>query len=729
MKPFFFKFSLFTLLIACLTIVRCSLSQSLCQPKCITIQTPPNATRCTMREQKYFMEDRSPTRGGISKPVRVDLGPGWYLFRGDKYDFIALNFSWKLPKEFPVENLGKFQILIESEQKTRKNVRPNTREFGIDGNFTTLGKVSPLFYYDCYGRFGPAIIDPGDYFNVHITPYPKHLTDEDLKRFSLSFEIAAPTCDDKSLNNVETCRNSIKILQYFCNNRTVMLQYNLSAWKGNAATVSLCQPLSSNNPRCIDVRKQPYMPLSMTAMPIEIPAGRNLNEKFFVEIYKNEANVTPLRKKINFVKACPSPESASPLPLDIILPACVIASTALITTMLCLLRHVIWKRWFNDQTCPRKGIVAAKVIGDEKNPPPSVYIIFVDDHFRHRDIVSFLVTFEMWDKEKLCRKYTLWLEKAMALADKILVIWSHGAKRRWELRTSINTQQDDLCDLFTPVMIQIKEDLFRNQNVGKYLFAYFEYCSESDIPEDFRKQSFCQFKLMDQFEELYFHLKNIENFQTEFELKQEIIAFDQLLCPNITTFGPILKNAITEMCKFVKSHPTWHCTEKSSFHPAAGNTCEDLMSDENLETAQTEASKASYISDEAARRNIDAGHCPILQVRVHRTLQPRYCLWLGSHGWESMYENRQDFDSLSEDDCHLSELKPCLEPSFEIGHDLGTISNCHCMMRFSVHSCIDSIRTDCFTEDNFKCSNETLNLEQNISETQQVYETIETCMK
>jgi len=580
MKPFFFKFSLLTLLLACWTNVRCSLSQSLCLPKCITIQTPPNASRCELHEQKCFMKDRSPTTRGIAKPVEVDSGPGWYLFRADKYDFIALNFSWKLPKEFFVENLEGFQILIESEQKAQRKVgyQPDVMYFCIDGNFTTLGKVSPLFYYDCYGRFGPAIIDPGDYFNVHITPYQKYLTNVDLKRFSLSIEIAVPKCDDKSLKNMETCQNSINILQYFCNNRTAILQYSLSAWKGNAATVLLCQPLNSNNPRCIDVLKAyTDRPLRMTAMPIEIPAEKNLNQNFSVEVFNDQPDALRLRTRINFVKAC-----SSSLPLDIILPSCVIASIALITTMLCLLRHVIWKRWLDDQPCPCKGVRTARAIADEKNSFPSVYIIFVDDHFKHRDIVSkfasflyndlgFLVTFEMWDKEKLCKNYRLWLENAMALADKILVIWSPGAKRRWEVQTSIETYQAGLYDLFTPVMTQIKEDLLRNQNVGKYLFAYFEYCSESDIPEDFRELSFCQFKLMHQFVELYFRLKNTENFQTGLELKKEKVAFEKLFYPNVTKFGPILKKSISDMCKYVQNYPTWHCNENSTFQSAQGN--------------------------------------------------------------------------------------------------------------------------------------------------------------
>jgi len=127
-----------------------------------------------------------------------------------------------------------------------------------------------------------------------------------------------------------------------------------------------------------------------------------------------------------------------------------------------------------------------------------------------------------------------------------------------------------------------------------------------------------------------------------------------------------------------------------------------------------------------------------MQVCNDRSPQHRYCLRLNSHGSESMYENRQGFDSLSEDDNHESELKPCLEPSFEIGHcDFGTISNFNCAIsdpepsavRLCRHSFVDSIRADYFTEDNFKCSSETLNLEQNISDTQEIYQTIESCMK
>jgi len=677
------------------------------------------------------MKDRSPTTGGISKPVRVDSGPGWYLYRADKYDFIALNFSWKLPEEFLMENLEGFQILIDSEKSSRRKI--GYLYFCVSGNLTTITKDSLQFYYECYGKSGPAVIEPGDSFIVHITPYPRYQTPGDLKNYSLSIEIQAPTCHDKSLSNVEICQNSISVLKYFCNNRTFILHYSLSLWKGNRATVLLYHTINSNKFRNVRILESYYnMSLSMTAMPIKIRAEISLYEEFLVEVFNEAPDAQRLRTKISFAEACQSLKSVSPFQLGILVPACVIASVVLVTVMMCLLKPIIvFKRWSSDQPFTLKGVIAAKPTiadsrTDEKNHSPFIYIIFFDDHFKHRDIVSkfarflqndlgFIVIFEQWDEENLYSNYTSWLENAMALADKILVIWSPGAKKRWELQTSIETHQDDLYDLFTSTAMQIKKDLLRNQAERKYIFAYFEYCSESDIPEDFREISFSQFKLMGQFEKLYFLLKNGKNFQPGLKPKHEKVAFDQLFCPNVTEFGPILKTAITDMCKHVKSNPTWHCNGKSSFNSEKGNTCEYITSDESLRTAQTKARGATHFYDKVVVKNLHPAPSPKFKSRDHRTPQHPNCSWLNSNGFESGHENGQDFHSFSENNCRVSELKPRLESSFEIGHDFENTSNFDSAVRFSVHSFIDSIRADYFTEDNFKSNSETLNLEQKLN--------------
>jgi len=717
MKPIFCKFCLLTLLLACFTTARYSQNQSLCQPKCITAPNRPNDSGCKIQEQKCFMKDRSRTTGGIAKPVQVHSGPGWYLYRANQYDSIALNFSWKLPKEFLTKNLEGFRIVIQSEKRFRsiKAYQPDTIYFCIDGNLTANGKNSPQFYYDCYGKFDSAPVELGDYFTIYITPNSGNLTQEQFKMYSLSIGIQVPpNCDDESLRNVKTCKRSISVSKYVCNNRTAIVRYTLPQDKATTATFKLCRSRirSAETERCNDKVRAPNrsMPLSVTAMPIEVPDEKNWREGFFVEVHRNVQDDPRQQVRINFTDHCSSSESASPLPLGIVLPTCVVASVAFIIMVLCLLKTGIFKQCLIDQACPRKGVIAAKPKTlesrpDEKNRSPSIYIIFVDDHFKHKEIVSkfakflqndleFRVIFELWDQVKLHSNCTLWLENVMALADKILVIWSPGAKRRWELQTSIDTHQDDLYDLFTPVMIQIKKDLLRKQNVGKYFFAYFEYCSESDIPQAFHKQSFRQFKLMHQFEELYFRLKNTGNSQPGLERNQEKVAFDKIYCPKISTLDPILKNAISDMCIYVKNNPTWHCNEKSSLNTKKGNNFACYTSDKRQQTAQTKTSNAAYVSDKIVVRNFQAP---------------------------------DDCDSLSEDDCHSSELKPCFT-SFEIGHDFETTSHLNCTtpgpekssMRLSEHLFIDSIRADYFTEDNFKSSSETLYLEQNISETHQV---------
>ena len=199
----------------------------------------------------------------------------------------------------------------------------------------------------------------------------------------------------------------------------------------------------------------------------------------------------------------------------------------------------------------------------------SVYLLFVDDHPLHKEIVSSFATFlmrdlgfnvisELYQTREISEDLTGWIEKSLQHSKKVLVIWSPKALQRWKMHC-VDDNVLDKNDMFTPIIKRIRKDLFCHNNLLKYFFAYFDYCSKEDIPQEFiNDYSLSPFKLMNQIEELYFRLQGIEMYASGAVIKQEKVDFEKYIDPSINKFGHVLQKQIDEMCKYVKTEPLWY---------------------------------------------------------------------------------------------------------------------------------------------------------------------------
>ena len=430
---------------------------------------------------------------------------------------------------------------------------------------------------------------------------------------------------------------------------------------------------------------------------IQIPPDYNLFDSFSVEVFGNENVYVRQRTKITFVGVCPS-DSESSLSLYIIVTVFVVAFVAIT----CLLLWFGFKKWMKHKACLSQQTapdLKFSVVERRKiNTVVSVYIVFVDDHPKHTDVVvkfaSFLqkdlgfdVIFEMWDSENVSRNCTSWIESSMAKANKIIVIWSPGARIRWEQHTSCHTIQTDLADLFTPVVMQIKKDFLWNQNMGKYFFAFFEYCSESDIPEVFHEQLFCQFRLMQHIEKLYFLLTNVEKFQPGFELKQDKVAFNSVFDLSVNELGPLLKSSIVDMCTYVKDNPTWYVSKKQGRKEIQAHVTEPLIADVKKPVGSSQSIRSACI----------VHHCDDAYTQSS-SLLPGYVL----EGDSIYVEDKVDANHGSEE-------------SFEVGHELESslgpdsvaLEEKACLLQTSVQSCDELLAAGAFSFKSLKhCSSQ-----------------------
>ena len=198
-----------------------------------------------------------------------------------------------------------------------------------------------------------------------------------------------------------------------------------------------------------------------------------------------------------------------------------------------------------------------------------LFIAFTNDHAMHQNIVINFVNFlqadlgfqvycELFSDQEISLDPVAWVEKCLTIADKVLILWSPGGVQKWN---NENVDDNIKNDLFTPVLRRVRNDIFHNVNVGKYCFGYFDYCTKASIPEVFAEPRVYHFKLMKQFDDLYFRLKGIERYLPGCVLKIDEVTHDGYCNRDITQYRSALNDSINVMNKYVVNHPQWHIEE------------------------------------------------------------------------------------------------------------------------------------------------------------------------
>ena len=108
-------------------------------------------------------------------------------------------------------------------------------------------------------------------------------------------------------------------------------------------------------------------------------------------------------------------------------------------------------------------------------------------------------------------------------------------------------------DLFSPVLKNIKTDLFRQLNREKYYFSCFDYFQTESVPKEF-KDEIC-FRLMSQLEDLYNRLRSIEPYSSGGEITEEKVMEEHFSKLKYNRYGQALQEAFQEMNNFVKQDP------------------------------------------------------------------------------------------------------------------------------------------------------------------------------
>nr|CAB3256011.1 interleukin-17 receptor A-like [Phallusia mammillata] len=520
-----------------------------------------------------------------SKPVSKNPGQGWYLFSDGEFDKIALNFSWEREHEASIASLQGYYFSVIETDSTNFPYPNLEKYYCFDIKLQFNLHIFAKYYYDCYGTAPSEEIRPGKKFIVYVGSLPQPGPRLEQNYYKRTIKI--PGCDDPRLSRVKDCveRNSMKLkaTEYFCENRTAVIDYNLPKTFGSSATLILCyaETYRKSFTWCETESYIDHLPMSNSNYTLVVPDKFNITKNISMSIHSDR----DLRQVayMKFVCSKPTEEpAASGLNSDILI---VIVVCVLLALIFMVVAFVLAKRKSVKKLCqsrrnhqmpepPEKfepnitneTIVTSKVIKNTR----TVCITFVGDNEMHKEVLlafasflqndlGFKVIFELWDQDNIYKDASTWIANTLRDSDKVIVVWSPKACEKWnKFSEGENTDQQDL---FTPILKQVQKDLVFNKNQGKYFFAFFEYCSEADIPEKFRDIIYRHFRLMNQFKELYFRLLDIEMFQPGSYEKQDRVELQHYF-EQINKFGLPLKNRIENMCNFVKKTPKWYKSEE-----------------------------------------------------------------------------------------------------------------------------------------------------------------------
>lgn len=543
--------------------------ESTCSNNCSTLSkhistSDLHLVSCSM--QSTACQYNQELAGDPFKPTKLriyrDFGyvelPYWYLYddpENPKYQKIALNISWSPSDENSIAEVQHYKVTI-----TKKGFTNFTKYFCLDHLLDFFKHSKAAFFYTCFGRLNNTEVLPGDKWHAFIENFPPPITNPDTNFLTLNVDI--PDCDNRKLKKVYRCSQenlfTVAISNISCEHRNATILYNVSPLFGSSASIWFYKVTTTSFEQIEFLEGQSFTG-SYEAI---LPKSFNISEKYVVKVKGNSMSNFSKEVALDW-SDCPE---VIPFKFEIALLIACLAIIAIIASGLTLYLYKRKNKQLSHEPLDSPSAQFEDIFKKNKQLI-TVYIVFVDDHPLHRDIISLFALFlsndlgfnvesELYQTKEICEDLVGWMDKKLTTADKVIVVWSPKALQRWNQKDEDVTSTNDI---FTPVVKRINRDLFTGKNLLKYFFAYFDYCSKETIPKEFlNKHSMSPFRLMHQFEELYFRLKGIEMYAPGAVIKEEKVDFLKYSDSTVNEYGPFLQDRLVKMCKYVKDEPLWY---------------------------------------------------------------------------------------------------------------------------------------------------------------------------
>ena len=527
---------------------------------CVNVTTP-NGLTAGEPNYEYFLDNN------------------WYLYQDlndSMYQKVALNFSWSPSDDGSIMYLRGYSISLNTAPDNDIG-RPisETVYFCILHELTFPQHVKAIFYYDLFGYNDYLDFQPEQRLVVIIRSLPESYFETQL----LPFFINIPSCDDPTMANVFRCQQernlTISILNQTCTNPSATVMYNVPALFGQAATLSLAT-ISVGYPIPSLIDEKGNLP-SNGNFTFTLPPNSNLSANYTLSVYGS--NEIGFRKRVYFDFGKCVVQNNIESNNNVVTIVVVAVVVLVVVTLFFILVNYIRKdpKHFFKQFLEPEPMPEPSLLPEEPILPLSkqikVYVIFFDDHPKHREVVvqfvnyliadlAFDVIFQLFETKHLYSDPVGWMMDSLKASDKIIVIWSPGAVERWK---SVDKPSPLDHDFFTPVLKVIHNDLFLRKNLLKYVFTYFDYVSTSDIPSEFIKSyPHMHFKLMEKMTDLYFRLLDRERYLHGGILHEKKTDKDTYCDEKATgnKHGHVLHQKLIEMKAYVEKNPNWYKEKK-----------------------------------------------------------------------------------------------------------------------------------------------------------------------
>ncbi|XP_029992048.1 interleukin-17 receptor A isoform X1 [Sphaeramia orbicularis] len=477
----------------------------------------------------------------------------------DKHGFTpVLNLTWSIKADSGVQVLQGSQINIVDKS--------TNQSMCVQYSYNISGQINPKRGKPWTFSLDGVVVHPDRTYTVSVLNLPQpYLKDKRIQK-----HITIPGCDDKKLQKAQICleNGSLWELQMTSDLSLNWRYRTLSVVIGfNAAEYSEKYQVSVTSPGVFyskNVLKENRRSLNVT---FELSLSELLQceivikiQPFFIQC-KNDCWCA--EKHIEYCSYYYKPRTLI-----------VKAAIGLIITGGCLV-YFIWRECLKGPVKTLLSAAKEEPEGVQVQNRRRVLIIYSLDHPLYKNIVLKLCAFlvnkcgtevvlDLLDSTRLGVMGSIqWLdwhrEQIENSSNKILILCSQGVQAKWKAMCGGKQVllREDACssmgDMLIPALCLMVPHFVRSASFERYIVAYFDdVCSEEDVPSPFNIT--VRYKLMKQFEELFFRILDTEKHEPgRLNHIDGLSEEDYYHCPS----GKALWEAIEAFRAYQLEHPQW----------------------------------------------------------------------------------------------------------------------------------------------------------------------------
>ncbi|XP_059190342.1 interleukin-17 receptor A [Centropristis striata] len=516
------------------------------------------------------------------------LGPDWEpehvgVWMDQHGPVPVVNVTWKIKSDRGALILNGSEIHILDES--------TNQSFCFQFSYKLDHQVNP---YQEKWNFSLAgvVVEPGHTYNVSIFNLPEPVT----KDYRINEPITIPGCDDERIKMARTCQENGSLwdpqltTNVFLNSKrktfSIVVGFEAAQYSERYLVsiknhdIPYSKNVSKANRTSLNVTFEiSWQQLSQCEMLVMV-------QPFFVRC-KNDCQLS--EKTHNFHPCYPT-------------RTFIIKATVGLLVLGCL-AYLLWRASYKDPVnTSTSDAQQQQQEGFQLQERRRVFVIYSLDHPLYKNIVlklcAFLATkcgtevvLDLLDSRRLGVLGSIqWLdwhrEQIESSSDKILILCSQGVQAKWRAMCGdrhVFLREDARStsgDMLSPALSLMVPHFIRSASFEKYIVAYFDdVCSDEDVPSPFNIT--VRYKLMKQFEELFFRILDAEKHEPGRVNHIVGLSEDEYYrCPS----GGALRDAIEAFHAHQLEHPQWFEEELLEISKTSAEICGDAKTTTSLIT-------------------------------------------------------------------------------------------------------------------------------------------------